>query len=144
MNGYRKLLGSKIHRATVTHADLQYEGSITLSPELIEAANFMPHEAVQIWNATSGTRLETYVIEGRSGSRDICINGAAAHLVKPGDLVIIARFIYLPEEDCSNFEPVVVFVDECNSIVRLRKEIAGPSKYPSMPTRQVLTGSMTV
>ncbi len=128
MNGFRKLLGSKIHRATVTHADLQYEGSVTLSPELIKAANFLPHEAVQIWNATSGTRLETYVIEGKSGSTDISINGAAAHLVKPGDIVIIARFIYLPEEDCRDFEPVVVFVDEHNRIITSRKEIAGPTK----------------
>ena len=127
MDGYRKLLGSKIHRATVTHADLEYEGSITLAPELIAAANFMPYEAVQIWDITSGARLETYVIEGNAGSKDICINGAAAHLVKIGDIVIIARFVYIAEEDCRHFEPVVVFVDKSNRIVELRKEIPGPA-----------------
>jgi len=135
MDIYRKLLGSKIHNATVTQADLKYEGSITLSPELIEAANFIPHEAVQIWNSTTGTRLETYVIKGQSGSRDICINGAAAHLVKPGDVVIIARFVHIAEVDCRNFEPIVVFVDESNRIVQKRKEIPGPSI--SIPAAQV-------
>ena len=73
------------------------------------------------------TRLETYVIKGQSGSRDICINGAAAHLVKPGDTVIIARFVHIAEDDCRNFEPIVVFVDESNRIVQKRKEIPGPS-----------------
>ena len=138
MDIYRKLLGSKIHRATVTHADLQYEGSVTLSPELIEAANFIPNEAVQIWNATSGTRLETYVIKGQAGSTDICINGAAAHLVKPGDIVIIARFIHIAEADCRNFETTVVFVDQFNRIVERRQEVAAPSVCSSIRAGQTV------
>ncbi len=128
MDSYRKLLGSKIHRATVTQADLEYEGSITVPPDLLKAANIMPYEAVQIWDVTSGTRLETYAVEGIAGSRDICINGAAAHLVKPADIVIIARFIYVAEADCKGYEPIVVLVDKANRIKEIRKEIPGPAK----------------
>ncbi len=123
---YRKMLGSKIHRATVTQADLQYEGSITISPELLQAANLLPYEAVNIWNVTSGTRLETYAITGQSGSTDICINGAAAHLISPGDIVIIARFVQIEERDIAFFKPIVVFVDEQNRITEIREEIPGP------------------
>jgi len=126
MDTFRKLLGSKIHRATITHADLNYEGSITLSPELIKAANLLPYEAVHVWDITSGARLETYVIEGKPASQDICVNGAAAHLVKPGDVVIIAKFIYVAELLCKQFEPVIVFVDKFNQITEFRTEIAGP------------------
>ena len=87
----RKLLKSKIHGATVTHADLKYEGSITIAPELLKASDIAPYEAVQIWNVTNGNRFETYAIIGDSGSKDISVNGAAARLVQPGDKVIIAR-----------------------------------------------------
>lgn len=127
MDGFRKILGSKIHRATVTHADLDYEGSISIPPDILEAANIAPYEAVQVWDITSGNRLETYAIVGEKGSRDISINGAAAHLVKRGDLIIIARFIYLTENDCKNFKPTVVFLDESNRIKEIREEVAGPS-----------------
>jgi aspartate 1-decarboxylase len=123
---FRKMLGSKIHRATVTHADVNYEGSISISPELLKVADILPYEAVSIWNVTSGTRLETYAIEGQPGSSDICMNGAAAHLVSPGDLVIIARFIYVDDEDCPNFKPIIIFVDERNQIKEIRSEVAGP------------------
>ena len=112
----RKLLASKIHRATVTQSNVDYEGSIAMSPKLIEAAGLMPYEAVQIWNVTSGTRFETYAITASQDSKDICINGAAAHLAKPGDLVIIARFIWLHEADCANFQPKIIFVDSHNQI----------------------------
>src|SRR3954471_7284135 len=81
---------SKIHRATVTHADVAYEGSVTIDRDLMDAANILPFEAVHIWNATSGTRLVTYALEGPRGSGAICVNGAAAHLNKPGDIVILA------------------------------------------------------
>ena len=81
---------SKIHRATVTHADLAYEGSVTIDSDLLDAAGILPYEAVHIWNATQGTRLVTYALEGPRGSGAICVNGAAAHLNKPGDLVILA------------------------------------------------------
>lgn len=117
------MLKSKIHRAFVTHADLDYEGSITISPELLEASDILPYEAVNIWNVTAGTRFETYAIEGAPNSTDICVNGAAAHLVTPGDIIIIASFIQLEEEHCRALIPTVVFVDEFNRIKELRPEI---------------------
>lgn len=120
----RKMLKSKIHRACVTHADLDYEGSITISPELLKAANILPNEAVNIWNVTAGTRFETYAITGKEGSTDLCINGAAAHLVTPGDLVIIASFIQLTEANCITHTPTVVFVDEFNQLREIRPELA--------------------
>ncbi|WP_133136119.1 aspartate 1-decarboxylase [Legionella rowbothamii] len=122
---YRKMLKSKIHRATVTEADLDYEGSITISPELLKAANILPYEAVNVWNVTAGTRFETYAITGESGSTNICVNGAAAHLVTPGDLIIIATFSQVLEEDCAQVNPTVVFVDQFNRIRETRPERAG-------------------
>ncbi len=112
----RKVLGAKIHRATVTQANIDYEGSIAMSPELIEATGLMPYEAVQVWNVTSGTRFETYAIVNTESNKDICINGAAAHLAKPGDLIIVARFIWLDEIECKDFQPKIVFVDAKNQI----------------------------
>ena len=120
---YRRMLKSKIHRACVTHADLDYEGSITISPQLLEASNILPYEAVNIWNVTAGTRFETYAIEGESNSTEICVNGAAAHLVTPGDIIIIASFIQLIEEQCQAHIPTVVFVDEHNRMREIRPEI---------------------
>lgn len=124
----RKFLRSKIHRATVTQADLHYEGSLTLPPELLDAAKIAPYESVHVWNVTRGTRLETYAILGEPGSTNVCINGAAAHLVSPGDIVIIATFGFLQETDSMVAvpEPTVVFVDDKNRISFLDKEIAGP------------------
>lgn len=116
------MLKSKIHRARVTHADLDYEGSITISPELLEIANILPYEAVNIWNVTAGTRFETYAIKGVPNSTDICVNGAAAHLVTPGDIIIIASFIQLAEEQCHALIPTVVFVDQNNKVKELRPE----------------------
>ena len=121
---YRRMLKSKIHRATVTHADLDYEGSITIAPELLEAANIIPYEAVNVWNVTAGTRFETYAIEGLSNSTAICVNGAAAHLVTPGDIIIIASFIQLEDRLCSQLIPKVVFVDDRNQIKEFRAEKA--------------------
>ena len=122
---YRKMLKSKIHRACVTQADLEYEGSITISPELLKAANILPYEAVNVWNVTAGTRFETYAITGEKGSTDICVNGAAAHLVTPGDLVIIASFTQVLEEDCATVDPTVVFVDQFNRLKEIRPERVG-------------------
>ncbi|KTC66406.1 aspartate 1-decarboxylase (plasmid) [Legionella adelaidensis] len=119
---YRRMLKSKIHRATVTQADLNYEGSITISPQLLKAANILPYEAVSVWNVTQGTRFETYAIEGIPYSNAICVNGAAAHLVAPGDIIIIATFIQLEEKACSNYLPKAVFVDENNEIKQIRAE----------------------
>lgn len=105
---------SKIHRATVTHADLEYEGSVTIDADLLETANILPHEAVHIWNITRGTRLVTYVLKGPRGSGAIAVNGAAAHLNQPGDLVILATFADMTPEEARQWEPTVIRVDEKN------------------------------
>ena len=120
---YRRMLKSKIHRACVTQADLNYEGSITISPELLDKANILSNEAVNVWNVSAGTRFETYAIEGKPGSCDICVNGAAAHLVTPGDIIIIASFIQLIEHECNKHIPIVIFVDEKNHIREIRPEV---------------------
>jgi aspartate 1-decarboxylase len=121
----RKMLKSKIHRATVTVADLHYEGSITIDQDLLEAADILPYEAVDIWNVTYGTRFQTYAIEGQRGSGTICINGAAARLVSRGDLVIIASWQEIEGALAAVHEPKLVFVDEKNRQTELRKEQAG-------------------
>lgn len=125
---YRKMLKSKIHRARVTQADLDYEGSITIAPELLKASDILPNEAVNVWNITAGTRFETYAITGEPGSTEICVNGAAAHLVTPGDLIIIASFSQVLEEDCAAWVPTVVFVDEFNQFKEIRPEVLGVKK----------------
>ena len=104
----RRMFKSKIHRAAVTDADLHYEGSVTLDPDLLEAADIREFEMVHIWNVTRGTRLETYALEGERGSRVCCINGAAAHLMKKGDRVIIATFADVAEEALEDYKPTVV------------------------------------
>lgn len=112
----RTLLKSKIHRATVTEANIEYEGSVTIDRNLLDAADMLPYERVDIWNCSNGNRLSTYVIEGEPGGGQICINGAAAHLMKPGDLVIIASWANLPDEEARTFEAKRVFVDHENRI----------------------------
>lgn len=112
----RKMLKSKIHRATVTEANVEYEGSVTIDADLLRAADILPYEEVDIWNCTNGSRLSTYVIEGEPGSREICVNGAAAHLVKPGDTVIIASWAHVPEERVRDWEGIRIFVDGGNRI----------------------------
>ena len=112
----RHMLKSKIHRATVTEANVEYEGSVTIDPILLEAADMLPYERVDIWNCTNGNRLTTYVIEGERGEGQICINGAAAHLMKPGDLVIIASWTDVPDSEARAFEAKRVFVDARNAI----------------------------
>lgn len=125
----RSMFKSKIHRATVTHADLDYEGSVTIDLDLLEAADIVPNEEVQIWNVTRGTRLATYALEGDRGSGVICINGAAAHLCRPGDLVILATFVQVDEADVGTHQPKVVLVDERNRIKDANlAEIAGPRR----------------
>lgn len=112
----RNILKSKIHRATVTDANLHYEGSITIDVELLKAADMVPHELVHVWNVTNGNRFETYVLEAPRHSGTICINGAAAHLAKKGDLIIISTFALLDEQELSSHFPKVVLVDSHNQI----------------------------
>ena len=113
---FRTLLGGKIHRATVTQADLNYVGSITVDEDLLDAAGILVNEKVQIVNNNNGARFETYTIAGRRGSGVICLNGAAARLVQPGDVVIIMSYVLLSEPEISAHEPKVVLVDEANRI----------------------------
>ncbi|MBF6047603.1 aspartate 1-decarboxylase [Streptomyces sp. NRRL B-1677] len=115
---YREMFKSKIHRATVTQADLHYVGSVTIDATLMAAANLLPGEKVDIVDIDNGARLSTYVIEGEAGSGIIGINGAAARLVSPGDLVIIISYAAMTEEDARSYRPSVVFVDADNRIVR--------------------------
>ena len=110
----RTLLKSKIHRATVTDADLDYEGSVTIDGALMDAANIVEHERVEIYDVTNGSRLATYAMRGPEGSGVVCINGAAAHLVRPRDLVIIASYAEYDESECRAHQPRVVLVDEQN------------------------------
>lgn len=128
----RKMLKSKIHRATVTGADLHYEGSITIDLDLMEAADIIPYEAVCIWDVTNGSRFETYAIEGERGSGVICINGAAARLVAPQDLVIIASFVNMSNAEALAHEPKLVFVDDKNRMLESRKEVAGQATLKSV------------
>ena len=126
----RILFKSKIHRATVTQADLHYEGSVTIDATLLRAADILPYEKVAIWNVTRGSRVETYALEGEPDSGVICINGAAAHLNQPGDLVIIATFAEVEDAEARVWKPTVVFVDAGNRQVVLEPptEIAGPAR----------------
>jgi aspartate 1-decarboxylase len=127
----RTLFKSKIHRATVTHADLDYEGSVTIDADLMRAADILPYERVHIWNATNGSRLETYALEGAAGSGLICVNGAAAHHAHPGDIVILATFAEARDEDeARGWKPTVVFVDAQNRIARsgATEELPGPQR----------------
>lgn len=104
-----EVLKSKIHRATVTDANLNYIGSITLDEDLMDAANLIEFEKVQVLNVNNGERLETYVIKGRRSSGDVILNGAAARKVMPGDVVIIVSFAMMPVDEAKQFKPVVIF-----------------------------------
>ncbi|MEV7674028.1 aspartate 1-decarboxylase [Streptomyces sp. NPDC088752] len=122
----RTLFKSKIHRATVTQADLHYVGSVTVDAELMEAADLLPGELVHIVDIDNGARLETYVIEGERGSGVIGINGAAAHLVHPGDLVILISYAQVEDAEARSFVPRVVHVDGDNRIVELGADASAP------------------
>lgn len=128
MEKFRRMLRAKIHRATVTHADLEYEGSLTIPPDLMELSDIREYEGVSIWNVTRGSRLDTYAIRGEPGSRDISVNGAAAHHAGPGDKIIISTFSSVPESELSTFKPIVVFVDDKNRATRSGPEVPGPRK----------------
>src|SRR3990170_4182205 len=120
----RTMLKSKIHRATVTGADIAYEGSLTLDPALMEAADLLPFEMVHVLDIDNGARLQTYVIEGERGSGQVVINGAAARLVHQGDTVIILSYVDLPEGECRGWRPRLVYVDGANRIARTASAVA--------------------
>jgi aspartate 1-decarboxylase len=120
------MLKSKIHRATVTQADLQYVGSITVDAELMEQADLLPGEQVQVVDIDNGARLETYVIEGPGGSGVIGINGAAARLVHPGDLVIIMSYALFEDAEARAYQPRVVHVDAANRVIGTGTDPAEP------------------
>jgi aspartate 1-decarboxylase len=116
------MLKSKIHRATVTDANLNYVGSVTVDKELLEAADIRPYEQVTVLDINNGARFETYAIEGPAGAGDICLNGAAARLVQPGDLVIILTYAQYDDDKLEGFEPIVVHVDQANRQVDMEFE----------------------
>ena len=111
-----EILKSKIHRATVTDANLDYVGSLSLDPTLMRAANLHEYEKIHVLNINNGNRLATYIIKGEEGSGDVCINGAAAHLVSKGDLVIIVAFCSVDKSEIDAFRPTIVHVNEKNEV----------------------------
>lgn len=117
---FRNIFKSKLHRATVTEANLNYVGSITIDEDLIDAADILINEKVQIVNNNNGARLETYVIPGERGSGVICLNGAAARLVQPGDKVIIITYAIIDDKEVRDFKPTVVFLDDNNKILEIK------------------------
>ncbi len=123
------MLKSKIHRATVTHADLHYEGSLTVDTDLLRAADILPYEQVHVWNVTRGGRIWTYAMAGEAGSGVVCANGAAAHLVQPGDLIIVATFTLIDDTATPEFRPRIVLVDAKNRALETDAiEVAGPQR----------------
>jgi aspartate 1-decarboxylase len=120
---FRQMLSAKIHRATVTGADVNYVGSITIDPVLMQAAGLLEWERVQVVDVTNGARLETYVIPGTPGSGEIQLNGAAAHLIHTNHTVIIMSYVYLSGEEVAQHHPTVVFVDEANRITSVKNSL---------------------
>jgi aspartate 1-decarboxylase len=113
-----EILKSKIHRVKVTQAELNYVGSITIDEDLIEAANIIPNEKVQIVNNNNGARFETYVIKGERGTGTVCLNGATARLAQVGDIVIIMSYAYMEVEEARNYEPILIFPDSDNKLIK--------------------------
>lgn len=120
-----KMLYSKIHRATVTDANLNYVGSITIDEELMKASNLMVGQKVDIVNINNGERFSTYVIKGKAGSKDMCLNGAAARKVEIGDTIIVIAYATYNEEELKNYKPIVVIVNENNNIIEISNELVG-------------------
>ena len=118
---YREMMSGKLHRATVTEANLNYVGSITIDENLMEAVGILANEKVQVVNNNNGARLETYVIPGKRYSKTICLNGAAARLVQPGDLVIIISYKWVQDAEAINHQPKVAILNEQNDIIEMMK-----------------------
>lgn len=125
----RTMLKSKIHRATITDANLHYVGSVTVDKDLLDAADILPHELVHIVDINNGARFETYAIEGPRGSGVVCLNGAAARLVQPDDLVIIISYAEYAQEDLADHEPIVVHVDQDNR--QINDIVSTPEAVPA-------------
>src|SRR6185437_2072353 len=121
-NMFRMMMNSKLHRATVTEANLDYVGSITIDSELLDAANMLPNEKVHVVNNNNGARFETYIIAGEPGSGVICVNGAAARLVQKGDIVIILSYAYVSNEEAKEHTQTVLLMDKSNKIEEVIKE----------------------
>lgn len=119
---FRVMMNSKLHRARVTEANLDYVGSITIDSDLLDAAGMFPNEKVQIVNNNNGARFETYIIAGERGSGVICVNGAAARLVQKGDIVIILSYVYMTDEEAVKHEPTVLIMTEENKVEQVIKE----------------------
>ncbi len=136
----RTMLKSKIHRATVTAADVNYEGSVTLDRDLMEAADILPYEQVHVLDINNGTRLTTYAIEGDRGSGQVVVNGAAARLVHEGDIVILITYRDLEEEQARSHKPTLVYVDENNRIkttsAALEPSMVGAGFKPALPASE--------
>ncbi len=115
----RVMMKSKIHRATVTSTDIDYEGSLTVDADLLDAADILPHEQIHVWDVTNGTRLITYALPGRRGSGEIQVNGAGAHLIQTGNIIIIATYVTLEDREAREHEPTVILVDERNRVKTL-------------------------
>ncbi|MBM3155656.1 MAG: aspartate 1-decarboxylase [Chloroflexi bacterium] len=130
----RTMLKGKIHRATVTEANIDYEGSITIDKDLMEAADILPYEQVHVLDVNNGARLVTYAIEGERGSGVICMNGAAAKLVSRGDLVIIISYCTVSEFEAHSLVPKLVYVDKNNRIVEKKKQFCSASRATSHTT----------
>jgi aspartate 1-decarboxylase len=122
---FRMMMNSKLHRATVTEANLNYVGSITIDSDLLDAAGMLPNEKVHIVNNNNGARFETYIIAGERGSGVICVNGAAARLVQKGDIIIVISYVYVSEEEAKSHQPTVLLMDEQNGIKEVIKEAQG-------------------
>jgi aspartate 1-decarboxylase len=113
-----EILKSKLHRVKVTQAELNYVGSITIDEDLIEAANIIPNEKVQIVNNNNGARFETYVIKGERGSGTVCLNGATARLAQVGDIIIMMSYAYMEAEEARSYEPILIFPDANNKLIK--------------------------
>lgn len=122
---FRMMMNSKLHRATVTEANLNYVGSITIDSALLDSAGMLPNEKVHVVNNNNGARFETYIIAGEAGSGVICVNGAAARLVQKGDVVIILSYVYVSDEEAKKHEPTVLLMNKNNKIEQVIKEEPG-------------------
>lgn len=133
---FRTMLKSKIHRAVVTQADIDYIGSITIDADLMSAADLLPYEKVHVVDIDNGARLETYVIEGEAGSGVVCVNGAAARLIHAGDRVIVMSYAQVSEEEARTLKPAVVLVDERNRPLSIGEEITAGDTFDELLARE--------